>query len=248
MHRFYLPPSECQPDSLTLPEREAHHASAVLRLTAGDTVTVLDGAGTELRCEITAADRRAVTLRVCERLSHPAPLCEITLRQAVPKGRTMEDIIEKAVELGARRIVPLLTERTVVKLDALEAEAKREKWQLGAIEALKQCGAAWLPEVATPATLATLLKDPPPVELALVGSLQPERRHPRECFAEFRARHGRAPRSVALWVGPEGDFTRDEVAAICASGAQPITLGALVLRCDTAAAYCLAMAGYEANA
>jgi 16S rRNA (uracil1498-N3)-methyltransferase len=84
-------------------------------------------------------------------------------------------------------------------------------------------------------------------ELALVGSLQKERRHPRECLNEFQAKHKRLPQSVGVWIGPEGDFTPEELSAIQASGAFPISLGRLVLRVETAAIYCLSILNYELN-
>ena len=83
------------------------------------------------------------------------------------------------------------------------------------------------------------------MNLALVGSLQTERRHPRECFQEFETKHGRLPRSAGVWIGPEGDFTLDELKAIQAGGALPITLGNLTLRVETAAIYCLSILNYE---
>ena len=82
-------------------------------------------------------------------------------------------------------------------------------------------------------------------DLSLVGSLQKERRHPRECFQEFQAKHGRLPQSVGVWIGPEGDFTLEELEAIQAAGALPISLGRLVLRVETAAIYCLSILNYE---
>lgn len=248
MHRFYLPSSECREATLTLGERESHHATSVLRLREGDPATVLDGEGTELKCEIVAPNRGATKLRVLGRRQLPALSCAVTLFQAVPKGKTMDEIIEKAVELGASRIVPLLTERTVVQLGVEEARTKQERWQLTAIEALKQCGAPWLPRVELPVPLEVWLRNRgtgSAAELSLVGALEVERRTARESFTEFRARHGRAPQSVALWVGPEGDFTADELQAIIGSGAQPVSFGPLVLRCDTAAMFALSVATYE---
>jgi 16S rRNA (uracil1498-N3)-methyltransferase len=267
MHRFYLPPERCTGTALQLDEREAHHASHVLRVKRGEPVVVLDGAGHEFHCEIADGSRHPVTLEVKYKNFVPPLPCQITLLQAVPKGKIIESIIQKAVELGARRIVPLLTERVVTHPDDKEKTNKREKWQLVAIEAIKQCGAAWLPEIETPATIAEVISrkpetgsesapgsspsafslQPSAFDLSLVGSLQTDRRHPRECFQEFQAKHGRLPQSVGIWIGPEGDFTLDELKAIQASGAQPISLGRLVLRVETAAIYCLSIINYELN-
>jgi 16S rRNA (uracil1498-N3)-methyltransferase len=247
MHRFYLPPASTRGDSLRLDGREAHHALHVLRLQRGDLVTVLDGVGNEFLCAVETSSRHAVTLSVSLKNFTPPLPCSITLLQAVPRGKIIESIIQKAVELGARRIVPLLTERVVTQLDKEDAAVKREKWQQVAIEAIKQCGAAWLPQIEAPMTTERYLARKEKFDLSLVGSLQKERRHPRECFREFQAKHGRLPQSVGVWIGPEGDFTPEELEAIQASGALPISLGRLVLRVETAAIYSLSILNYELN-
>ena len=245
MHRFFLPPENCRGNSLRLDGREAHHALHVLRLKRGERVTVLDGAGGEFFCDVENGAKDFVTLAVREKKVSAENLCPISLFVAVPKWKIIEGIIQKAVELGAARIVPLLTERVITQLDDGGAEAKREKWQQVAIEAIKQCGAVWLPQVAAPVALKDFLAAKKFSELTLLGSLQTARQHPREIFSEFRAQHGRLPESVGVWIGPEGDFTLAELQAITAAGAQPITLGDLTLRVETAAIYCLSMLNYE---
>jgi 16S rRNA (uracil1498-N3)-methyltransferase len=245
MHRFFVPPAGCRGEAIVLTGDEAHHAARVLRLTAGTPVTVLDGAGTELRCDIVSTDRRQVRLAVRQRMVHPAPACAVTLAAAVPKGRTMEWIVEKATELGAGAILPVLTARTAVRLDDAEGEAKRARWERTAVEAIKQCGNPWLPAVQRPQPLAAALAQTRAAELSLVASLQPGAALPRACFENFRARHRRPPRSVALWIGPEGDFTGGELAALFDAGAQPVTLGNRVLRCETAAVAGLAVVHSE---
>src|SRR5882724_28219 len=111
MHRFYLPPERCAGNALRLDGREAHHAVNVLRLKHGELVSVLDGIGNEFMCTVDACTRNAVTLSISLKNFIPAPPCSITLLVAIPKGKIIEDIIQKSVELGAQRIVPLLTER-----------------------------------------------------------------------------------------------------------------------------------------
>ncbi len=264
MHRFYLPPGHCADDALRLDGREAHHALHVLRLKRGELITVLDGVGNEFLCAVKNSSRDAVTLSVSLKNFTPPLPCSITLLQAVPKGKIIESIIQKAVELGARRIVPLLTEHVVTHLDEKDRANKRDKWQQVAIEAIKQCGAAWLPKIETPTAIENVLArrnavpeagappstfnfQPSTFDLSLVGSLQKERRHPRECLQEFQAKHKCLPQSVGVWIGPEGDFTPDELKAIQTSGALPISLGRLVLRVETAAIYCLSILNYELN-
>jgi len=248
MHRFFLPPENCRSETLRLTGREAHHALHVLRLKPGERVTVLDGIGNEFSGAVGNAAKDSLTLAVLEKRFTAAAPCAISLFVAVPKGKIIEGIIQKAVELGAHRIVPLLTERVVTQLDGDGAENKREKWQQVAIEAIKQCGAAWLPVVDAPVTLQEFLAQAERPELSLVGSLQTERQHPHKVLAEFQSQHGRAPQSVGVWIGPEGDFTLAELQAIAATGAKPITLGPLTLRVETAAIYCLSFLNYELNA
>jgi 16S rRNA (uracil1498-N3)-methyltransferase len=245
MHRFHLPPENCRGDLLRLDGREAHHALQVLRLKRGDRVTVLDGAGGEFLCEVSETAKSFLTLAVKEKKSTPPPGCAIALLVGIPKGKIIESIIQKSVELGVQKIVPLLAARTVTQLDGGDAEDKREKWQQVAIEAIKQCGATWLPKVETPQTIAEFLARGEKVDLALVGSLQTERKHPREWILEFQKVHGHLPKSAAVWIGPEGDFTLEELRAIENSGAKPMTLGRLTLRVETAAVYCLSFLNYE---
>jgi 16S rRNA (uracil1498-N3)-methyltransferase len=247
LHRFYLPPENCREDILRLEGREAHHALRVLRLKHGDKALVLDGAGHEFSCEVEDTIRDWLSLRVTKRNVAPPLPCSTTLYVGIPKGKIIENIIQKSVELGARTIAPLITERVVTRLDKEDAEHKREQWQQVAIEAMKQSGAAYLPEIAMPGTIKDFLVQKEKPDLQLVGSLQKERRHPREIFREYERVNGRSPQSAAVWIGPEGDFTPDELKAIQNSGAQPISLGRLVLRVETAAVYCLSILNYEFN-
>jgi len=241
MHRFYLAPERCAGASLRLTGREAHHAAHVLRLKRGDLAVVLDGAGNEFSCEIEMLTRDMAELRVTKKNFIPPPPCEITLLQALPRGKIIEAIIQKSVELGAHRIVPLLTERVVARL----GNEDTEKWQQVAVEAIKQSGAAWLPKIEMPVPFSAFRFPLSAFDLSLVGSLQKERRHPREIFREFEKANGHLPKTVAVWIGPEGDFTPGELKAIQNSGALPISLGNLTLRVETAAIYCLSILNYE---
>ncbi|MFR4417284.1 MAG: RsmE family RNA methyltransferase [Akkermansia sp.] len=135
----------------------------------------------------------------------------LTLCQAVPKGANMDLIIQKSVELGVSAIVPLLTDRTIVRLNAREAEAKRQKWQRIALEACKQCGQNTLPKVALPVPFAEWLRGGIPEGLNIIASLAPGVRPVREVLEAARSR---SVRHASLLVGPEGDFTDRETAAL----------------------------------
>ncbi len=245
MHRFYLPPGECQGQFLCLRDREAHHALRVLRIRVGERLAVLDGAGKQCLCEVQQCGREEVQLKVlAEDHITPRPY-SITLVQAIPKGKLLEEIIQKGTELGVHRIIPIVSERTVVQLDHEEARQKLEKWRQVTVEAIKQCGCRWLPHMEAPADPTSVLARNLKFDLSLVGSLQPESRHPRRYFEDFRQAHGGSPDAVCIWIGPEGDFTADELSRIQAAGAKPISLGDQVLRSETAALYSLSIINYE---
>lgn len=248
MHRFYLTPEECARSPLVLSHREAHHALGVLRLRQGDRVTVLDGAGHEYLCEARDVERKRVVLDTVEKHFTAHSPCRVTMAQAIPKGKRMDEVIQKATELGVARIVPLLSERVAIQLDEQAAGQKAVKWRQTAIEAIKQCGQPWLPQVEIPLPLKAFLARGEKFDLALAGSLQGDGRHPRQYFDAFAVENGRPPSAICIWIGPEGDFTQDEMNAIRQSGAKPISLGPLILRTDTAAICALAIVNYELQA
>ena len=246
--RFYLPPQQCSLPALFLAGREAHHALKVLRMRPGDQLLVLDGQGREFQAQIESFDRDKARLQVTATRTAPPPPSQITLLQALPKGKIFESIIQKATELGVSRIVPLLSERVVGQFAGSQAARKSDKWQLTAIEAIKQCGSPWLPEVEGPSNPEAFIRRGESFDLSLLGSLQPGSRNVRHHFQAFLQQHDRLPRSVAIWIGPEGDFSPSEIATIQASAALPITFGPLVLRVETAAVFALSVINHELQA
>ena len=157
----------------------------------------------------------------------------------------MDLIVQKAVEIAAAEIVPLFSDRTVVRLDEESAASKQAKWQTVAIEAAKQCGQNWLPQVQTAKTLAQLFAEHRRFDLQLTGSLQSDAMHLKKILAEYSLEHGDRPASVLMLVGPEGDFTPAELSLARSHGCRPITLGPVVLRVETASIYCLSILSYE---
>ena len=247
MHRFYIPPAGCHINPLRLSPAESKHARSVLRLREGDRVVVLNGAGKELLCQAAEVRNDSTTLEIIQENSVPPLPFEITLYQAVAKGKAMDFIVQKAAELGAHRIVPVLSERSVPDWDEAKAVAKVEKWRSICIESIKQCGSAWLPGRELPMKPGDALTDARQAELSLIATLQPDAKHPREHIDAYSTEHGQAPGKLAIWVGPEGDYTPAEISTI-RTAALPITLGPLVLRSETAAIYCLAVLNYELQA
>ena len=245
MHRFYLAPENWHPDGLVLTGSEAHHCRNVLRLESTDKIVLFNGRGHEITAEIVSSDTAAIEVRKLHEAQTPPLRCRITLGQAIPKGKNMDLIVQKAVEIGAAEIAPILSDRTVVRLDEESAASKQAKWQTVAIEAAKQCGQNWLPQVQTPQPLAHFFKDHRGFDLQLIGSLQSDAVHLKKILAQFSAEHGGRPTNVLMLVGPEGDFTPAELSLARSQGCRPITLGPIVLRVETASIYCLSILSYE---
>jgi 16S rRNA (uracil1498-N3)-methyltransferase len=245
VHRFYLPPEDWHPDALRLTGSEAHHCRNVLRLEPPDKIVLFNGVGHEITAEIVSSDSAQIQLRKIHEAETPPLRCRITLGQAIPKGKNMDLIVQKAVEIGAAEIAPILSDRTVVRLDEESAAAKQGKWQTVAIEAAKQCGQNWLPKVHTPQSLAQFFEDRRRFDLQLIGSLQSDAMHLKRILAEYSAERGERPASVLMLVGPEGDFTPAELSLARSQGCRPITLGPVVLRVETASIYCLSILSYE---
>lgn len=236
MARFFLPPEAWSQDS-ALTGDEARHLSQVLRAKAGDCVTVFDGQGRRATAEIVSVSRDRVPLQIGEIQQSAAPHPSITLAQAIPKGKNMDLIVQKAVELGVAAIQPLVTRNTVVQ----PGEGKSEKWRRVALEACKQCGQDTLPDVREPLTLeAWLAAGPPTAALQLIASLALGARGFREVLRDFPE-----TRAATLLVGPEGDFDAGETAAAIASGFLPVSLGSIVLRVETATIFALSALRYE---
>jgi len=243
MHRFHLPPERWE--SGQLDASESHHCATVLRLPEGEKVTVFDGAGREASATITSSTSTGVGLKLGPSTLTPPPPCRIILGQAVPKGKNMDLIVQKAVELGAAHIFPLLSDRTIVQLDAGEADKKREKWAEIAVEACKQCGQNHLPGVTRPLAPKAFFESGDRSELLVIASLQPDARPLKSVLKDFCETHHRLPKSATVLVGPEGDFTPAELSLAKSHGFLPITLGPIILRTETAAIYCLSVLGHE---
>ena len=245
IHRFFIRPESWAPDRLELDQEEAHHCIDVIRATVGQRIVVFNGRGLEAVAEISGIAKSRVQLKTLQISQTPSLPCAITLAQAIPKGKNMELIVQKATELGVSKIVPLISERTVVQVEPDEAEKKTEKWRQIVIEAGKQCGQSRLPEVTPPATPKQFFADFDRYEIALIASLQSDARSFKSALSDFREQNGRRPKNALVLVGPEGDFTPAEAALAKSAGCLPISLGPIVLRTETAAIYCLSVLSYE---
>lgn len=219
---------------LPLPEGPARHLTRVLRLTAGDALILFNGQGGEFAATIDSVRRDAVRVRIGahQAVTRESPLTT-TLLQGIARGEKMDQILQKATELGVTRVVPVLTARSNVRLDAATARRKQQHWQGVAIGACEQSGRDRVPEVALPATLPAALAASS-AALSLVLAPDEEAAPLASLLAAAK------PTSLALLVGPEGGLDDAELAAAHQAGYRRCRLGPRVLRTETAALVALA--------
>jgi 16S rRNA (uracil1498-N3)-methyltransferase len=223
MSRRFFINGPLQPGRLRLSGAEVHHLANVLRLDAGETVTLFDGSGIEAAAEVTGRGNDAVELMVRDiRVSNTEAVVPVVLAAAVPKGDRFGWLIEKATELGVQRFVPLVTERSVV----LPGEGKMVKLRRTIVEASKQCGRNRLMELDSPSPWREF------VAREMTGR-QCRVAHPSGQPFEWHSADAAGP--LVLAVGPEGGFTEAELELALAAGARLVSLGPRVLRIETAA-------------
>jgi 16S rRNA (uracil1498-N3)-methyltransferase len=243
--RAFCSPATAEPTEITLSADESHHLVTVNRARAGDTVVAFDGRGHEWICELMSDRKNAAVLKVRFKQNLEPLRYQITLGQALPKGPYMDAIVRKATELGATRIVPLESERTQVHFDGDRSDRKIEKWQTAALEAAKQCGNPFVPEISPVQNATAFMEAAKGFDLKLIASLQTGAKSLKTVLAGFQSAQQRSPQKVLWLIGPEGDFTPAEMSVSQSAGFEPVTLGPLVLRCETAAAYALSILSYE---
>ncbi len=223
---------------MTLDVRESHHLVRVFRAKVGETVEVLDGKGARYWGHVTEANAKATRVAIDSVEQAPLPKPRVTLLQSIPKGKTMDLILRMATEIGAARVQPVLTDQGDVQIKGERLLSKMEKWRVTMIEACKQCGLSYLPELAAPVSVSDWLQRHAADQgsLRVVASLEEGSRPLREVLEAAGSLD-----EVVVAVGPEGDFTPAEYAALREAGFQSVRLGSNVLRSETAAAYILSV-------
>ena len=206
---------------------EAHHLGNVRRVKVGEEVELFDGVGQLVIGRVSKIGKGAAQIEALERGKKEPATMEVIVACALAKGSRWDWLIEKCVELGAVKIWPVLFERSVVKGSGEAGQLA--KWNRRALEAAKQCGQAYLPQITQPKVLEKVLADTDDNCLGVVGTAN-ESATPRLVVLEKAE-----PRRVALLVGPEGGLTEQEQALAQASGYEPVYLGENTLRVETAA-------------
>jgi 16S rRNA (uracil1498-N3)-methyltransferase len=230
--RLFVPPDQLTGEALELSGDAHRYLTRVLRLRAGDALTLFDGADQEIAARIVETGTRTTLLHLGARRRLSRTRADITLMQAVPRGERMDLIVQKATELGVTRIVPVLSARSVAQPGS---EGRPRRWRTIAQEAARQCGRADLPVLDPPQTLAEALAQiTGPARLFIVWENAQN--------APLHRAVDPTDRRIVLLVGPEGGFSEPEVETARAAGFHPVGLGPLILRTETAAIVALTLA------
>ena len=241
MHRFFVEPSQIGEKEIVITGPDVNHIRNVLRMRAGEELLAADGQGSEYRCILRELQDSEIRAEICRKLSGSAELpSRITLFQGLPKSDKMDLIIQKCVELGVFRIVPVTTKRTVVKLDAKKEESRRKRWTAVSESAAKQSGRGIIPEISGVQSFREAVEEAGELDVCLIPYEKAENMaRTREILSGISA-----GASIGVFIGPEGGFEEEEVREAMEAGARPITLGRRILRTETAGMAVLAMLGY----
>ena len=242
MHTFYVSPSQISNNVATITGSEHHHLRNVLRTKPGETVRIIDGKGNVYTAQIleTRDARISSEARILSHEFHAVVSPKLTLFQGLPKSDKMELILQKTTELGVTQIVPLHSEYALQK----PSQNRYERWHRVLISATKQSERAWLPELCNAREFNAALSQLDKFSLCLL--LSPYRdKESNVQHIQTVLREEPRPDSIALFVGPEGGFTDQEVTSAVESGCTLATLGRNILRTETAAVVAVAITAYE---
>ncbi|MBQ8688859.1 MAG: 16S rRNA (uracil(1498)-N(3))-methyltransferase [Clostridia bacterium] len=241
MPRFFVSSDGIEENTIKIKGDDAFHIARSLRMAEGDAITVCDMHGREHSCTLTRIrDDECECLILETREGNTEPPVHITLYMAYPKGDKLETVVQKAVELGASRIVPFESSRCIKRPKAEKAEKNTARLTRIAEEAAKQCGRSRLPEICPPTDFGGMLADAARAELALFCYEGDGTLSIKDILKEEKI-----PESIAVIVGCEGGFSLDEAEAARAAGCRLTGLGVRILRCETAPTYALTAISYR---
>lgn len=228
MPKFFVNKEQIEDKIITILDEDANHISNVLRSRVGDNITLCDGDGTDYDCVIREINKKLVIADIVKIYTNQnEPSVKITLYQALPKGDKMEMVIQKCIEIGVDRIVPVKTEHVVVKFDKKE-DKKLIRWNKIAEAAAKQCGRGKIPIVDNIMTFKQALEECKALDGILIPYEKQKEGGLREYIKNFKGN------TIGIFIGPEGGFAPEEIKQAIDVGAVPITLGKRILRTETA--------------
>jgi 16S rRNA (uracil1498-N3)-methyltransferase len=243
--RIYLPRPLDTGDTCTVAEDQKRYLAAVLRMEEGDPLIVFNGSDWEYDAVVRYPREGTLALEIRAKRPVIRDEIEITLCQAIPKVEKMDGIIRHATELGTRRIVPFLAERSIPRWPTAKGQQKRERWRKIAVEAARQCGRTDVPEIGEIASFTEILRSAQAGTMRLIPWEEEVGRGVREVLRD--PRYATAKR-FHLVIGPEGGFAREEIDRALQADFLPVSLGRRVLRVETAALAMLAILQYERGA
>ncbi len=228
---FYASPEKISKEVLRIEGEEAKHILSVLRYGSGDVIDVVDGCGTKYKVKIEEISRDFLEGRILSRThKENEPNCHLTLAQAICRKERMDFLIEKATEIGVSSIIPIVTERNLIKVSGVSSQQKKiDRWRRLAIASMKQSLRTVLPEIHDIIEFEQLLSKVKSFDLCLIASLDKDSKSIKEC-EQLRA----GVKNILLIVGPEAGFTKEELSKAKAQGAIPISFGSRRLRTETA--------------
>ena len=231
MHRFFCSPENINKEYILInDEKEVHHIADVLRLRVNDSIVVFNGEGKEYNGIIKEIKRKYVKVKIIsEKKLDKKKDINITLACAIPKRGRFDYIVEKVTELGVDKIIPLETNRTIVSLNEKHQDLKLRHWKQIAINSSKQCRGSFLPEVEYVMKFPNLISRVKDYDLCLFFCLEGRKRKIRDALKDFKKG------KIIIFIGPEGDFTNEEIALAKKYGCRFACLGSRVLKVDTAA-------------
>lgn len=240
MAKFFIDKKQINEDFITITDEDAKHIKNVLRHTIGDEIICSDGEGNNYKTKIENFDNNIVTLKVFEKNKDTTePKIKITLYQALPKSDKMDLIIQKSVELGVNDIVPVITKRTIVKIDPKSIEKKVTRWNRISLEAAKQSGRGIVPTVDNICKLKDIkLQD---YDLVIIPYENEKDIFIKEVFKSGKHKYEK----IAVIIGPEGGFDPSEIESLNEPNTQVVSLGKRILRTETASLAVLSMLNYE---
>lgn len=243
MRRFYVNPNSIHDAQLTLNGDEARHITNVLRLQPADMIVVFDGSGYDYEVRLSSVTSLVVTGEVLSRgMTTTEPPVAITLVQGLAKGEKMDYIIQKSVELGVNRIIPIQSDHSVVKLDHNRASSKVQRWNRMTVEACKQCGRSRPPVVEEVSRLAPVVE-----RFSGVPRVFFYERRKQDKLGDLINRHRRAmlEQGTIVFIGPEGGFSESEAQMAQDAGLLMAGLGPRTLRTETAGLVALSILMWE---
>ncbi len=242
MARFFVSENSIKQNCAVISGPDVKHIDRVLRLRPGDVIGISTGNGREFEARIREITNREVVCDIiAEKETSPEPPVKVTLFQGLPKGDKMELVIQKGTELGVACIAPIVCERTVVKLDTAKAGARQVRWQRVAEEAAKQSRRTVVPKVLEPLTFETALGQ---LGAEVMAVMPWEEEHTSGIGYVLKNYKG-AKHEVAIFIGPEGGFSKREAETARARGVFPVSLGPRIMRTETAGIVAVALVLYE---